>query len=52
MGFEKLNISGYRQVAIAISWRYCREDRFEEDKSKLDESEGCRHDLCQGVDRR
>ncbi|KAK5279582.1 hypothetical protein LTR40_007588 [Exophiala xenobiotica] len=39
MGIDGLNISAYRQIAIAISRRYCREDRFEEEKSKLDEGE-------------
>jgi len=42
MGVDGLNISGYRQIAIVISRRYCREDRFKEGKGKgkLDESEG------------
>ena len=35
-----LNISGYQQITIIISQRYCREDRFKEEKSKLKESEG------------
>ncbi len=26
MGVDRLNISRYYQIAIAISWRYCRED--------------------------
>jgi hypothetical protein len=40
MGVDRLNISGYRQIAIAISRQYCRENQFEEEKSRLDESEG------------
>jgi hypothetical protein len=40
MGVDGLNISGYRQIAITISRQYCREDWFEEEKSRLDESEG------------
>ena len=50
MGVDGLNISGYRQIAIAISRRYCREDRFEEEKSKLDESEGWDEDNADGDD--
>ena len=37
---DKLNINGYRQIVSTISRRYCREDRFEEEKSKLEESKG------------
>jgi len=48
MGVDGLNISGYRQIAIAISRRYCREDRFEEEKSKLEESEGWDEDNGDG----
>jgi hypothetical protein len=40
LNINKLNINDYRQIAIIISRRYCREDRFEEEKSKLEESEG------------
>ncbi|KAK6591640.1 hypothetical protein H4I95_12110 [Botrytis cinerea] len=50
MGVDGLNISGYRQIAIAISRRYCREDRFEEEKSKLEESEGWDEDNADGDD--
>jgi superfamily II DNA helicase RecQ len=50
MGVNGLNISGYRQIAIAISRRYCREDRFEEEKSKLEESEGWDEDNADGDD--
>jgi len=50
MGVEGLNISGYRHIAIAISRRYCREDRFEEEKSKLDEGEGWDEDDADGDD--
>ena len=50
MGVDGLNISGYRQIAIAISRRYCREDRFEEEKSKLDESDGWDEDNADGDD--
>ncbi|KAK6591533.1 hypothetical protein H4I96_12323 [Botrytis cinerea] len=49
MGVDGLNISGYRQIAIAISRRYCREDRFEEEKSKLEESEGWDEDNADGT---
>ncbi|KAF8850661.1 hypothetical protein BDZ45DRAFT_602559, partial [Acephala macrosclerotiorum] len=37
-------ISGYRQITITISRRYCREDRFEEEKSKLKESKNWNKD--------
>ena len=50
MGVDGLNISGYRQIAIAISRRYCREDGFEEEKSKLKESEGWDEDNADGDD--
>jgi hypothetical protein len=40
MGIDRLNISRYRQITITISRRYCREDRFKEEKSKLEESKG------------
>ncbi|KAK6591982.1 hypothetical protein H4I95_11932 [Botrytis cinerea] len=50
MGVDGLNISGYRQIAIAISRRYCREDGFEEEKSKLEESEGWDEDNADGDD--
>jgi hypothetical protein len=40
IGVDGLNISKYRDIAIAMSCRYCREDRFEEEKSKLEEDEG------------
>lgn len=50
MGVDGLNISGYRQIAIAISRRYCREDRFKEEKGKLDESEGWDEDNADGDD--
>lgn len=50
MGVDGLNISGYRQIAIAISRRYCREDRFEEEKTKLDEGDGWDEDNADGDD--
>jgi RecQ family ATP-dependent DNA helicase len=36
IGVDGLNISGYRHIAIAISRRYCQEDRFEEEKEEGD----------------
>jgi hypothetical protein len=50
MGVNGFNISSYRQIAIAISRQYYREDRFEEEKSKLDESEGWDKDNSDGDD--
>ena len=50
MGVDGLNISGYPQIAIAISRRYCRENRFEEEKSKLEESEDWEEDNADGDD--
>jgi RecQ family ATP-dependent DNA helicase len=50
MGVEGLNVSSYRQIAIAMSRRYCREDRFEEEKSTLDESDGWDEDNADGDD--
>jgi hypothetical protein len=50
MGVNGLNISGYRQIAIAMSRRYCREDRFEEEKGQLDEGEGWDEDNIDGDD--
>ena len=38
MDIDGLNISEYWQITITISRRYYREDRFEEEKSKLEES--------------
>lgn len=35
MGVDGLDISSYRQIAITISQRYCRQDWFEDEKSKL-----------------
>lgn len=49
-GVDGLNISSYCQIAIAISRRYCREDRFEEEKSKLEESEVWDEDNADGDD--
>jgi hypothetical protein len=31
MGVDGFGIASYRQIAIAMSRRYCQEDRFEED---------------------
>ncbi len=50
MGVDGLNISGYRQIAIAMSRRYCREDRFEEEKTKLEEGDGWDEDNTDGDD--
>ena len=50
MGVDGFNISSYRQIAIAISRRYCREDRFEEEKSKLEEGEDWDEDNADGDD--
>ena len=49
MGVDGLNISGYRQIAIAMSWRYCREDRLEGEKTKLEEGEGWDEGNANGV---
>lgn len=35
----RVNISAWRHIAIAISRKYCREDRFEEEKVKLEDGE-------------
>ena len=40
MGVDGLNISEYWQITIAISWQYCHEDRFKEEKTKLEEGKG------------
>jgi hypothetical protein len=45
MGVE-LNISAWRQIAIAISRRFCRqEERFEMEKTKMDKGEEWKNDL-------
>ena len=49
MGVDGLNISGYRQIAIAMSWRCCREDRLEGEKTKLEEGEGWDEGNANGV---
>lgn len=50
MGVGGLNISGYRQIAIALLGRYCREDWFEEEKTKLKEGDGWGEDNADGDD--
>jgi hypothetical protein len=37
---SRLNISAWRQIAIAISRRFCRAHRFEDEQGTLDEQEG------------
>jgi RecQ family ATP-dependent DNA helicase len=45
-----LSISAWRQIAIAISRRFCREDRFEDDQGKLDADDGWDEDNTAGDD--
>jgi RecQ family ATP-dependent DNA helicase len=35
----RVNISAWRHIAIAISRKYCRDDRFEEEKARLEDGE-------------
>jgi superfamily II DNA/RNA helicase len=46
----RLNISAWRHSAIAISRRFCHEDRFHEQKRKLDEDEEWDEDNVEGDD--
>jgi hypothetical protein len=51
MGSEsRLSISVWRQIAIAISRRFCRGDRFEDDQGRLNEEEGWDEDNAAGDD--
>jgi hypothetical protein len=50
IGVDGLNISGYCQIAIAIFRWYCQEDRFEEEKTKLEEVDGWDKDNADGDD--
>jgi hypothetical protein len=43
-----LSISAWRLIAIAISRRFCREDRFDDDQDKLDAEEGWDEDNTAG----
>jgi hypothetical protein len=50
MGIKGYNISANWHIIIAASRRYCREDRFEEEKNKLDDSEEWDEDNVEGDD--
>ena len=50
MGVDGLSMSTYRQIDIAMSPRCCREDQFEEEKSRLDESKDWDEDNADGDD--
>jgi RecQ family ATP-dependent DNA helicase len=50
MGIQGYNISANRQIMIAMSRRYCRDDRFEEEKNKLDDGEEWDEDNVDGDD--
>ena len=50
MGIKGYNISANRHIMIAISRRYCRDDRFEEEKNKLDDGEEWDEDNVDGDD--
>lgn len=39
MGIKGYNASANRHIIIAMSRRYCRDERFEEEKNQLDEGE-------------
>jgi len=48
IGVDGFGIASYRQITIAILRRYCREDRFEEEKTKLEEGDGWDEDNVDG----
>jgi hypothetical protein len=51
MGRESiLSISAWRQIAIAISRRFCRKDQFEDDQGKLEGEDGWDEDNTAGDD--
>ena len=50
MGIKGYNISANRHIIIAASRRYCREDRFEEEKNKLEDHEDWDEDNVDGDD--
>ena len=45
-----LSISAWRQIAIAISRRFCRENRFEDESGKWDPDENWDEDNAAGDD--
>jgi hypothetical protein len=50
MGVEGYGISPNRHIMIAMSRRYCREDRFEDEKTKLEEVDCWDEDNVDGDD--
>jgi len=51
MGRESiLSISAWRQITIAISRRFCRQDQFEDDQGKLEGEDGWDEDNTAGDD--
>lgn len=50
MGGKGYGINPKRQILTAISRWYCREDRFEEENTKLEEVDGWDEDNTEGDD--